>query len=279
MVQTQKHLDAKPPKNLQYLLFLINEMEEVRGKVKLFKLHFLIEKDAHVLLDKPFETYDLGPVDYATYDYALDNDLINEEAELPKECHIYTLTNEGKKYFSKYCEPRMLEKEKKKALKIIKKFGSKTGTELVEYIHERYVDEFKDAKNTKKILTDLSDTVEIYQDLILKTETENEIEKDDQETLYDSFFHIKEILSAVSKRKDATERGVVITTIYELYSNLAANNYNNDPYTKELVDFIDNYCHKQGILPSMYSDDLADLKGEERTRIVKAIKDVDKTFS
>jgi hypothetical protein len=266
-------------KNLQYLLFLIKELGEVNGKVKLFKLHYLVEKEAHVLLDKPIKTDALGPVDYSSFNYCIKMGLIDESEELgvwgPK--YSYKLTPKGKQFFSDRCEPKMERKEVEKAVKIIRKYSKESGPSLLRYVHEKYVDKFKDDKFFGYFVDELSGQLSIIRDLVSKVEVK-ETDQYDQEKLCDSFFQLKKIALSVRKSTDATERGTVITSLQEIFENIIYNGYKNDPYTKELIDFLDNYCDKQGIQKSMYSDDLSDLTKEERLRAFKVINE-SKIFS
>ena len=268
---SNKKENVIPPKDLQFFLFIIDSLRHVQGRMKLFKLQYLVETEAHLHFTKPTKTYQYGPVDYLSFDYSIQNGLIKETQESNLwRAYEYSLTKKGLKFFKNDCEPLMKSKEKKKALEIINKYGSKTGKELMEYIHKKYV--FKDINKTLNYIKQLDEAIPIYQDLILKANFSGLIEEDNQNTLVEAFYHIKDVLDILKKSKDATERGTIITTIQEIFTNLELNQYKSGPYTRELIDFIDNYANKQGICKSMYSDDLSDIPEEVRKRLFKTVK-------
>ena len=268
--------DIIPSTDLQFFLFVIDSLRLVQGKVNLLKIHYLVESEAHLYFINPNKTYRLGPADYLSFNYSIQNDLIDQTQELNVwgTRYIYSLTQKGINFFNNKCKPLMKKNEKKKAQTIIDKYYLKTGTELMIYIHKKYVDKFKDKQITLTYIKQLQENIPIYQDLILKANIHNIIEEDNQNTLVEAFYHIEDILDALKKSKNATECGTIITIIKEILTNLELNQYKSDPYTCELVDFLDNYADKQKICKSIYSDDLSDIPDEVRKRLFKAMKQV-----
>lgn len=266
-----KNSDFTPPKNLQYLMLIVNQLKEVRGRVKLFKIHYLIEKEGLVKFDMPIHTYPLGPVDYASFNFCMANNLFGEglAPSLPYNYYKITLTEEGKKFFRASCLPNMNKKEIDEALRIINKYGVQPGTAILSYVHKKYVDPFKKPEALKYI-DDFGKKVSIHSFLVTK-EIEKGADADQQYVLLGELHHVGKILSVLKKVEDAGKIGTILWTIYDMLKSIEVNQYRNNPYTTELFEFLDNYCEKEGIHRSISSDDFSDIPEGERERLLKAV--------
>ncbi|MBU2476525.1 SocA family protein [Candidatus Micrarchaeota archaeon] len=266
-----------PTKNIQFLLYALNKLQPAKGRIKLYKIHYLIEREGHVKYDMPINQYPLGPVDYISINFCTENDLIRETVEeyFGYACYSISLTPQGKDYFDRECLPKIKRDEAKKADKIIEKYKNKTATEILNYVHEKYVDEFIDSTKTKETIAGVQKNVPVFINLVQKNLEKQSIESKDK------FFsalgyleHIEEILNDIKNVKDAVKRGQVLSTIKEVFSSLKESNYAPTSYALELLDYLDSYCEKEGICKSMANDDLSDIPEEERKRLAKAIAEI-----
>ncbi len=265
----------KPTKNIQLFLFILHIVGKVLGRIKLYKIHYLIEREGHVKYDMPISNYPLGPVDYVTIDFCTENDFIQDEEHrgVPYDFHEILLTEKGKKYFEKECKPLISADERKRAKKIIEKYSKMTGRQILDHVHEKYVDKFKNAKETMRITHGFQKNIPIYQNLIKKN-IGPEISLEDEDALYSAIeylHHIETVLKKMDQVKDPVQRGQVLWTVKELFEALKENEYKSNAYIKELFDYLDSYCEKEEICKSISSDDLSDIPRGVRERLLKTV--------
>lgn len=267
--------EDKPTKNIQLFLFILHTLGKVVGRIKLYKIHYLIEREGHIKYDMPISNYPLGPVDYVTIDFCTENDLIQDEEHrgVPYDYHEIFLTTKGKNYFEKECRPLISSDEKKQAEKIIEKYSGLTGKQILDHVHEKYVDRFKGTKETMQITQGFQKNVPIYQNLIKKN-IESDISLEEEDALYSAIeylHHIETILKKMDDVKDPVQRGQVLWTVKELFEALKENEYRSNAYIKELFDYLDSYCEKEEICKSISSDDLSDIPKGVRERLLKTV--------
>lgn len=262
----------RPPKNLQYFLLILKDMKKIRGRIKLFKIHYLIEREGHVKYDRSIKNYPLGPVDYSSFDYCSANGLINENlvTATPYDYYEISITEKGEEFFDKHCRPLMKEKELESARGIIKKYRNMWGKTILKYVHKKYVDPFKDAEWINKVIMDYQGRNSIIFDLAQK-KLEVAEDEDRQQVLLGQLHHIEKILNKIKHHSDPVNIGNVLWTIYEFHKSLETSRYISNPYTDELFEFLDNYCEKEGIHQSIASDDFSDIPKEERERLFQAV--------
>jgi hypothetical protein len=267
--------DKPPTKNIQLFLFILYVLGKVVGRIKLYKIHYLIEREGHVKYDMPISNYPLGPVDYVTIDYCTQNNLIQDELHrgIPYDFHEIFLTPKGKKYFEKECKSLLSTEEKKRAKKIIKKYCGLTGKQILDHVHKKYVDRFKSTKETMQITNGFLKNIPIYQNLIEKN-IKSGISLEEEDSLYSAIeylHHVEAILRGMHKVKDPVQRGQVLCTVEELFGALKENEYRSNAYITELFDYLDSYCEKEKICKSISSEELSDIPKGVRERLLKAI--------
>lgn len=261
----------KPPKNLQYFLLILKDLKRVRGRIKLFKIHYLIEKEGLVKYDQSIKNYPLGPVDYSSFDFCTANDLIYEElvTASPHDYYEISMTKKGEAFFEGHCRPLMREKEFGRARGVIAKYRDSWSSTILKYVHDKYVDPFKDAHKINKIIEDYLGSNSIILDLVQKKLPHAE-DEDRQYILVGQLYHVERILRKLKHYRDPVNIGSVLWTVHELYKSLEVSQYTSNPYTKELFEYLDNYCEKEGIHQSITSDDFSDLPEGERERLFQA---------
>lgn len=265
----------KPNKNIQLLLFILDRLGEVDGRIKLYKIHYLIEGEGHVKYDSPISNYEFGPVDYISVNFCTANGLLQEElcSAGPHSRYTIQLTPEGKRYFRNVCEPLINDNERKKAEKIINKYKDKNASQILNFVHQKYVDTFKSKTKTLESIAKIESSLPIYRDLVSKN-IGNGRSPEDEGRLYCTIgylHHIGEILKKLKAVSDPVKRGQVICTIDELFGALKENKCMADGYVMELLDYLDNYCEKEGIFRSIADDDFSDIPKEARERLFKTI--------
>ena len=265
-----------PTKNIQFLLYALDKLQPAKGRIQLYKIHYLIEKEGHVKYDMPIDQYPLGPVDYLSINYCMENELIKEEPQNHFGYTMYSiyLTQKGKEYLEKTCLPQMNKNEIRKADGIIEKYKNKSGTEILEHVHKNYVDKYKENMSIKEMIEGFQKNIPVYIDLA-KSNLEKAQTVESQDKLFSALGyleHVSDILERMHSVKDAVKRGQVLSTVQDIFSALKENEYIPTAYTMELLDYLDNYCSKEKICESITSDDLSDLPLEERKRIVKTLE-------
>jgi len=265
-----------PPKNLQYFLLILRHLKKVQSRIKLFKIHYLIEKEGHVKFDLPIDTYEFGPVDYVSFNFCVENGLIESRVLQGVKYEYYetSLTERGKRFFEIFCKPNMHKSDIKKALRIIEKYRKYQGMKILEYVHKNYVDPFTDNKKVREFIKEFENKLDIFLNLSQKQLQITGINKDSQYTLLGELYHIKEILKSLRDIKDPTKIGTILKTIFEFFGSLEANKYLNNPVSVELFEFLDNYCNKEGVHKSIASDDFSDIPEEERKCLLKAVAQI-----
>ncbi|MFH1225569.1 MAG: hypothetical protein V1676_07245 [Candidatus Diapherotrites archaeon] len=265
----------KPNKNIQLLLFILDRLGKVDGRIKLYKIHYLIEGEGHVKYDSPISNYKFGPVDYISVNFCIANGLLQEElcSAGPHSRYTIRLTPEGKRYFRNICEPLINDDERKKAEKIINKYKDKNATEILDFVHKTYVDTFRSKSKTLESIGRIESNLPIYRDLVGKN-IGNGSSPEDEDRLYcmlGYLHHVGEILKKLKDVSDPVKRGQVICTIDELFGALKGNKCMADGYATELFEYLDNYCEKEGIFRSIADDDFSDIPKEARERLFKTI--------
>ncbi|HIH10332.1 MAG TPA: hypothetical protein HA254_06745 [Candidatus Diapherotrites archaeon] len=265
---------SKPTKNIMYFLLIVKQLKEVVGRIKLYKLHYLIEREGKVKYDVSISNYPLGPVDWTTANFCTQNGLVEEQLEngIPYDFYKISLTEEGEAFFNKYAS-EFNRSELGNAKKIIAKYKSTSGTALLHYVHKKYVDGFKDFKKANQIITGFENNVPIIQDLINKNAAtiEDLCEKDELQTMNEYLEHVKIILSNLRSVQDPVKLGQVLWTVKEIFDSLSENSYKYNSYIKELFDYLDNYAAKEKIANSITSDDLSDINKDVRERLLQAV--------
>ncbi|GEM_PF-3501479 len=265
---------SKPTKNIMFFLLIIKQLKEVRGRIKLYKLHYLIEREGKVKYDVSISNYPLGPVDWTTANFCTQNGLIEERLEqgVPYDFYNISLTERGEAYFKKFAD-ELNRPELDNAKKVIAKYKSTSGTALLQYVHKKYVDGFKDLKKAGKIISGFENNVPIVQNLISKNVSmaHGLAEKDELQSLNEYLEHLKIILTNLGSFDDPVKIGQVLWTVKEIFGALNENGYKNNPYVKELFDYMDNYCAKEKIANSITSDDLSDIEQDVRERLLQAV--------
>jgi len=267
-----------PTKNIQFFLYALDKIQPAKGRIQLYKIHYLIEKEGHVKYDMPINQYPLGPVDYLSINYCTENGLIKEDPQNNFGYTMYSiyLSPSGKKYLDDQCLPLMTKEEIKKADKIIDKYKSKTGTEILDYVHSKYVDDYVDTTKIKEMIEGAQKNIPVFINLIQKN-----IEKAQVLEIEDKVFsalgyleHVQEILINMRAVKDAVKRGQVLSTVQDIFSSLKESEYVPTAYTMELLDYLDSYCAKEKICESITNDDLSDIPEGERKRIAQTIEKI-----
>lgn len=267
-----------PTKNIQLLLYALSKLQPANGRIKLYKIHYLIEKEGHVKYDMPINCYPLGPVDYVSINFCTENKMIHEVSEAHFGYSMYSiyLTDYGKKYFENQCLPLITPVEIIKADKIIEKYKNKSGTEILNYVHQRYVDDFIDTGKIKQVIESYQKNIPIFTNLIQKNlEKPCSIElKDKIYTVLGYLEHLNQILEKLKFVRDPVHRGQVLSTIKDIMASLNENDYLPNNYTMELLDYLDSYCEKESICPSISDENLNDIPQEERERLTKTITEM-----
>lgn len=259
-----------PPKNLQYFIFILKEMKKVRGRTKLFKIHSLIEEEGRVKYNLPIDTYPLGPVDYEAFDFCKNNALIEDRLvqAYPYEYYETYLTERGRAFFKKYCEPNMQKEEVEKARKIIKKYRTFSGIEILAHVHKKYVDPFKKRDFVNESVQEAGNRIRTLASIV---ENKTDYEKDGKELLLSEFRHLREVLKSLKDIEDPNNIGAVLVNLDYFLKSLEKNGYKRNPLSLELFEFIDNYADKEGIHKSIASDDFSDIPEDERERLVQTL--------
>lgn len=267
-----------PTKNIQFFLYALDKLQPAKGRIKLYKIHYLIEREGHVKYDMPINQYPLGPVDYISINFCTKNELIKEMPDdyFGYKCYSVYFTPNGRDYFERECLPRISSDEAKKADKIIEKYKDKTGTEILDYVHKKYVDEFIGITKTKETIDGFQKNIPVLTNLVQKNfEKEQPIESKDKIFSAIGYLeHVGEILENMKNVKDAVERGQVLSTVKDIFSSLEESDYNPTSYTLELLDYLDSYCEKERICKSMTNEDFSDIPLEERKRLAKMITEL-----
>lgn len=267
-----EEFEFKPPKNLQYFLLIPKRLGRVKGRIQLFKIHYLIEKEGLVKYDRSIKNHPLGPVDYSSFDFSVAIGLITENmvSSIPRDYYEISLTDKGEKYFNDLCLPLMNEWELSKASAVIERYKNWWGNKILSYVHSKYVDPFKDPRRINQLIKSYTEFNAMLIDLARKN-LDSADDKDQQYILLGQMHHVEKILQKLKQHYDPVNIGSVIWTIYEFHKSLEASKYVANPYTKELFEYLDNYCEKERIHKSIASDDFSDLPEEERERVLKAL--------
>lgn len=273
----------KPNKNIQLFLFLLHRLGTVKGRIKLYKIHYLIEREGKVKYDLPICNFPLGPVDYVSADFCTENGLVSEELKqgLPHDYYDIRLTPKGRRYFDKVCVPLIKHDEKKKAEKIIDKYRGQTATQILNHVHAQYVDGFKSKAKTLEIIGGFENNLPVYRNLIERNIKEG-LPAEEEDKLYcaiEYLYHIEGILKSLGTVADPVKRGQVLCTIKELFEALKENKYRANAYSMELFDYLDNYCEKEEIFHSIADDDFSDIPKGVRERLLKTIAQMEVPLS
>lgn len=142
------------------------DYESIRGRTRLEKLLFLLQKEGFPIRDYEFEAYDYGPCAMRLYDdlevleaYNLIKmkpwkyeDVIetlesefHEEPSLDRKVEIFTLTKKGKEKGKKAFD-FLKPEQQKKIVEIKKQFNSMPLMELLRYIYNKYPNYAKKSK-------------------------------------------------------------------------------------------------------------------------------------
>jgi hypothetical protein len=269
-----KGINSSPPKNLQFLMLILNELKEVESRTKLLKMHYLIEEEGHVKFNLPLEDREFGPVDFASLDYARENGFIIEEAFMkgPYITYKTKITDVGETFFEEVCKPLISEVDFQNAKKIIKKYEKYTRTDILSYVHSRYVDIFKLSAQRQRLILESSSMIKMFISLV---ENQLKIEKTDKTPIYEvlaHLYHIQRILSSLEHLKNQPSKiGSIINTVNEYMNILKISKYRLDPTLVELFDFLDNYACKEKICDSIFSEDFSDIPEGDRERIASVL--------
>jgi uncharacterized protein YwgA len=129
------------------LMCLLRKACIVTGKTRFQKLVFLIQEEG-VRLNYKFEPYHWGPLSFElqndintlvnqgiVVEYVLEFHGLSEEV---RKRHDYQLSEWGKTYFDKVIQPKLPKNVDEAVWKVVKKWCSKSVTELLEHVHNRY---------------------------------------------------------------------------------------------------------------------------------------------
>jgi hypothetical protein len=263
-----------PTRNVLSLLLILRELGKVKGRIKLYKLHYLLEREGKVKFDVPINNYPLGPVDYLSVNFCTENGLISETSEtgFPFDCFNISLTVKGERFLDKYLSEFPLE-ERKSALKIIGKYKDSSGSFLLQYVHKKYVDDFKNIEKNMRVISILEANVPVVFDLISRhlVNEKSEVGLDELYSSLGYLGHVKVILFKLRRVSDPVKVGQVVWTVKEFFDALKTGDYRSNSYVQELFEYLDNYCDKEKIVKSVSSDDFSDISRDVRTRLMDAL--------
>jgi len=140
-------VDELPLKRMIWPLLTLYVVGEIRGKTKLQKLVFLLDKELNIIKD---QGYDFVPYKYGPFSKELIEDvemliltgLVKTEEEV-REINdeevtivVYRLTDRGKN-IARQAYNELTDKEKRKINKL-KEFNARSARSLTAYVHSRY---------------------------------------------------------------------------------------------------------------------------------------------
>ncbi len=255
---------ALPSSNVLYMLFIIGNLGKVEGRTKLFKLLHLLQVEGHARLDEPDEEQARGFTDYAALGACLQNNLIRETliaTPFGAPCRVYQLTENGSQSLIVF-EKQMKEKEKTQLTCILQEHKDKTGAQLIEYTHARYIDGYE-ASNTKKLANQYFGTINHLQEIMAQLVQNNQ--DPDMYVMVGKLDHVKGILSVLKKSDTKKiQAGNLLFAMDELIRMLSGNNYKADDNVEDIFEYIENYADKEKILPRMASTNLEQLTEEDK---------------
>ena len=140
-------VDDLPLKRMMWPLLTLYVVGEIRGKTKLQKLVFLLDKELNIIKD---QGYNFVPYKYGPFSKELIEDVemliltgLVETKEEVKEFNgeevtiaIYKLTDRGKNIARRIYDE--LTDEEKRRINKLKEFNTMSARSLTEYVHRRY---------------------------------------------------------------------------------------------------------------------------------------------
>ena len=257
-------LTGLPSQNVLYMLLTVGELKRVEGRLKLFKLQHLLQTEAKMKFDKPDVENERGYTDYGTLAECVENHLITQSVSLTgfgNARYDYELSETGTQLYG-IIKPEIPQKDMTKIVKVLEKYGSKDGHALMEYTHQKYIDQFKASdipQLCKMQLESITKIQNITKQLMQTTQ--------DPETyvILGRLEHIKNIVKQLpSKSSNKIQAGTLFCSIKELEDCLTASAYKPNDAAEDVFSFIENYAAKEGILGSMDSVDLSSLPREDQ---------------
>ncbi|MCX6767115.1 MAG: hypothetical protein NTY90_00065, partial [Candidatus Micrarchaeota archaeon] len=120
---------ALPSKNIQILLFIIGRLKRVEGRVKLFKLHHLVQVEGKIKFDCPDEELPMGYAQYSALNSCIDGELVLQTttAGFAIPGYNYELTKNGQKIYE-YIFDQTTAREKARIIAVLQKYSSRSGT-------------------------------------------------------------------------------------------------------------------------------------------------------
>ena len=252
-----------PSRNVQFLLLIIDSLGRVEGRVKLFKLHHILETEAKVKFDCPDEEQKMGYTQFAALEDCMNAGYIQESAcpGFVRDRYDYALTPNGKELveiIKKDIKPSELQSINR----VIGKYRDLNGRQLIEYTHKNLIDDFKlsDAKKYSKEYIAVLDELQVLSKKFVGPTGNTEAY-----VMSGRLEHVKRILAAMPENaKKKVQVGTIVIAVRELVDTLKAKLYVPDETSKELFEYIDNYADKEGILSSLSSDDFSTLSDDEK---------------
>lgn len=256
-------LSGLPSKNIQYLIFIVGALKKVEGRVKLFKLHHLLETEGRIKFDEPDEENKMGYTQFAALETCIQKGFISQNTEpgFVRDCYAYSLTPAGETLFE-VLKKRAPKKELSVAMGVLEKYKGRSGWELIQITHQKYIDDFSQTQ-LAQLSKQYADAISTIQELI------RQLEKDRQTVagylMVGKLDHVKAILKELrAKKVKKVQAGAVLDATQQLILSLKATGSLPDDASEELFDYIDNYADKEGIFPSVGSEDLSRLSEEDK---------------
>jgi len=277
-------LSEKIPKRGWIPLYVLLVLGKIPTATKLQKLVFLIQTEGRVDGGYLFHKKHYGPYseDLDVDVNAFSNSLHLMETQLVEglshQYYLYKPTNLGKETTNEILKT-IPEDVKKRVDNIIGKYGEKNYQELLEYVYENYV---INETTFDQLYLELSD------DLFSLESIWKEWYKDDcPSTLFvlAMIDYQSKVLAKLRSIEEPVFRGVCVSSISELTAKLITLT-SNCKSSKECplsfkplfyevsdqINFLSNYCCKQGIIGDFFDVDFSDFLGEgELERLEKEL--------
>jgi DNA-directed RNA polymerase subunit F len=255
---------ALPTPNVQYMLLTIGELKKVEGLSKLFKLQHLLQTEARLKFDEPDEENKMGYTAYGTLDNCIQNGLVKQSMcqigfGLPRRDH--ELTESGIQLYG-IIKNKIPRRDMEKIQKVLYKYCTKTGYELMEYTHKKYIDNFGLDK-VPRMSEMHAQTINEIQNILQQVAQKNQ--NPDAYVMIGKLEHVKKILKVLpEKAHKKMQAGTLFSSIEDLETTLANAAYKPNDATEDIFNFIENYAEKEKIMESMASIDFATLPDEEQ---------------
>lgn len=281
-------VSSELPKRAWLPLFVLDHVDKIVTKLKLQKLIFLIENDAKVIDYYDFKKKHYGPYsEELEIDFNLftENKLINSDIVYGRHKYwVYSIRLEGNRCLDMLLS-EVEDREISKIIEPLEKYINMDHNELVELVYKKYW--LNDEANLDK---EIKSITKLIKDNMLFFEENYDPRYD---TMLDVLAYTEYCHKAIEKSKTENNliKSVIINSTKELLYNFSEiadtclNNGNINPNSSscivsqptkpdlyEIFQFIEYYCSKNSILPSLDNIDFSDfIKEEELERLQRDI--------